>query len=650
MDSAVIPNLLIKKEDVDVEDKIIQEYKEFIKRLYKGYKEDYDDILDDICCLDVLYGSRLIYYKQPDSEFPTLVISAEGILQENKEGNILITVNTSATASYIRIYGKQNSLEQILLDQVQNIDYYNNNVYITPTEHGTYTILVEASINGSIISKTVNLIIKDNTEVPIINVDVDNGILIADEYNTIAVSVDSNQVMQYITITGENNTTLYKGSVYGTTFTGNIFIKPDADASEYSVKVQVSIGNSVYTRNLLLTVKQKPSLNILVDPSSLYVDESNSTQIIIKFTGQANPLTIVADYGDTQNTLYSTIANNGYSGTFNLTPQEVGDVIITATANIDNIEVSKSISIPAIIRENVDFTYTVNPDTAQPIVIGETNIRSISVDSDFNIKYLTISIIGKDNVEIASESYTVDSNYCIEHIQFIPTNTVSGFYSLKISATLGNSLQTVTKTQQLSSIASGDILFTADTDNLILNQDNTVTLTIDGVSNITALDITGILNNNSSVLIKQNNASGIKTTNTVTVNPNITGDYTFIATITTDGVIYTRKIVIPVTAVVQNYIMIIGNGQDLEEALTNGVTYKNDDIDGNKNVTYNYGDRVYFIVSENIDLSSETSVTANGFVVPKEIADDETKDGYIVWRTDQFRAGSDVFVIKAIKK
>jgi hypothetical protein len=43
--------------------------------------------------------------------------------------------------------------------------------------------------------------------------------------------------MQYITITGENNTTLYKGSVYGTTFTGNIFIKPDADASEYSVKV-----------------------------------------------------------------------------------------------------------------------------------------------------------------------------------------------------------------------------------------------------------------------------------------------------------------------------------------------------------------------------------------------------------------------------
>jgi hypothetical protein len=65
-------------------------------------------------------------------------------------------------------------------------------VYITPTEHGTYTILVEASINGSIISKTVNLIIKDNTEVPIINVDVDNGILIADEYNTIAVSVDSN--------------------------------------------------------------------------------------------------------------------------------------------------------------------------------------------------------------------------------------------------------------------------------------------------------------------------------------------------------------------------------------------------------------------------------------------------------------------------
>jgi hypothetical protein len=49
-------------------------------------------------------------------------------------------------------------------------------------------------------------------------------------------------------------------------------------------------------------------------------------------------------------------------------------------------------------------------------------------------------------------------------------------------------------------------------------------------------------------------------------------------------------------------------------------------------------------------LSSETSVTANGFVVPKEIADDETKDGYIVWRTDQFRAGSDVFVIKAIKK
>lgn len=650
MDSAVIPNLLIKKEDVDVEDKIIQEYKEFIKRLYKGYKEDYDDILDDICCLDVLYGSRLIYYKQPDSEFPTLVISADGTLQENKEGNILITVNTSATASYIRIYGKQNSLEQILLDQVQNIDYYNNNVYITPTEHGTYTILVEASINGSIISKTVNLIIKDNTEVPIINVDVDNGILIADEYNTIAVSVDSNQVMQYITITGENNTTLYKGSVYGTTFTGNIFIKPDADASEYSVKVQVSIGNSVYTRNLLLTVKQKPSLNILVDPSSLYVDESNSTQIIVKFTGQANPLTIVADYGDTQSILYSTIANNGYSGTFNLTPQEVGDVIIIATANIDNIEVSKSISIPAIIRENVDFTYTVNPDTAQPIVIGETNIRSISVDSDFNIKYLTISIIGKDNVEITSESYTVDSNSCIEHIQFIPTNTVSGFYSLKISATLGNSLQTVTKTQQLSSIASGDILFTADTDNLILNQDNTVTLTIDGVSNITALDITGILNNNSSVLVKQNNASGIKTTNTVTVNPNITGDYTFIATITTNGVIYTRKIVIPVTAVVQNYIMIIGNGQDLEEALTNGVTYKNDDIDGNKNVTYNYGDRVYFIVSENIDLSSETSVTANGFVVPKEIADDETKDGYIVWRTDQFRAGSDVFVIKAIKK
>ena len=36
---------------MDVEDKIIEEYLKFIKRLKKGYKDDYSHILDMICFL-----------------------------------------------------------------------------------------------------------------------------------------------------------------------------------------------------------------------------------------------------------------------------------------------------------------------------------------------------------------------------------------------------------------------------------------------------------------------------------------------------------------------------------------------------------------------------------------------------------------------
>ena len=51
MDFVTNPIACLNLEDVDVEDKIIEEYLKFIKRLKKGYKDDYSHILDMICFL-----------------------------------------------------------------------------------------------------------------------------------------------------------------------------------------------------------------------------------------------------------------------------------------------------------------------------------------------------------------------------------------------------------------------------------------------------------------------------------------------------------------------------------------------------------------------------------------------------------------------
>lgn len=46
------------KRDVDAEvnlkRKVIEDYKYFIHRLIKGYKEDYQEIMDTICLIDLL--------------------------------------------------------------------------------------------------------------------------------------------------------------------------------------------------------------------------------------------------------------------------------------------------------------------------------------------------------------------------------------------------------------------------------------------------------------------------------------------------------------------------------------------------------------------------------------------------------------------
>lgn len=57
------PTLYLNLEDVAVEDKIIEEYLKFIKRLRKGYKDDYSHILNMICFLQIQESDNFIYQK-----------------------------------------------------------------------------------------------------------------------------------------------------------------------------------------------------------------------------------------------------------------------------------------------------------------------------------------------------------------------------------------------------------------------------------------------------------------------------------------------------------------------------------------------------------------------------------------------------------
>lgn len=63
MDFVKNPIACLNREDVDVEDKIIEEYLKFIKRLRKGYKDDYSHILDMICFLQIQESDNFIYQK-----------------------------------------------------------------------------------------------------------------------------------------------------------------------------------------------------------------------------------------------------------------------------------------------------------------------------------------------------------------------------------------------------------------------------------------------------------------------------------------------------------------------------------------------------------------------------------------------------------
>ena len=63
MDFVTNPIACLNLEGVDVEDKIIEEYLKFIKRLRKGYKDDYSHILDMICFLQIQESNNFIYQK-----------------------------------------------------------------------------------------------------------------------------------------------------------------------------------------------------------------------------------------------------------------------------------------------------------------------------------------------------------------------------------------------------------------------------------------------------------------------------------------------------------------------------------------------------------------------------------------------------------
>ena len=56
-------NVSLKKEGVAVENKIIEEYRNFIRRLRKGYKEDYAHILNMICYLEIQDCDNFIFEK-----------------------------------------------------------------------------------------------------------------------------------------------------------------------------------------------------------------------------------------------------------------------------------------------------------------------------------------------------------------------------------------------------------------------------------------------------------------------------------------------------------------------------------------------------------------------------------------------------------
>lgn len=57
---------------VDVQNRIIKEYKQFLERLEQGYRDDYSHILDMICfveAIDDLSRTKYIYQKLTNEKY-----------------------------------------------------------------------------------------------------------------------------------------------------------------------------------------------------------------------------------------------------------------------------------------------------------------------------------------------------------------------------------------------------------------------------------------------------------------------------------------------------------------------------------------------------------------------------------------------------
>jgi predicted nuclease of restriction endonuclease-like RecB superfamily len=131
-----------------------------------------------------------------------------------------------------------------------------------------------------------------------------------------------------------------------------------------------------------------PTITLEVSPTKISQDTDTNVSINITsdqtisrvtITGNDTILTNKNVYGLSYSNIF--VINPGSSSSYEIEAEIViGSKVYKRTATIKTIE--------------PDFTYNISPAGVMPLIANETNNRTLTISSEYVIKYLTLEIIG----------------------------------------------------------------------------------------------------------------------------------------------------------------------------------------------------------------------------------------------------------------
>ena len=376
-----------------------------------------------------------------DKNITVITIDVESIVVVDSEVIVTLTTNTTAPLN-VTVNGKQ-------------VTVVDNKFKADTSAAGTYTIVATAEENefySSGFNSTTFTVIKHNSTVDIA---VDPVHYVND---TFIITVTSNATVN-VTINGK---------VYTVGAGGKVAIDTAVlPAGEYII-------NAVVTEN-----------------AKYYGNSSNATFKIVKYNAEITSVVATPVVAEGQNTTITVTMANVTSGTITI---EVNGVNYTATINnniaVLNVTLPVGKDYPVTAYFLGDYKYNATSKAGNPFEVTDKNVTIITIDvesvvvvDDKVIVTVTTNTTAPLNVTVNGKQVTLNSTR-----QFVADTSVAGTYNIVARAVenefysngFNSTTFTVIKHNSTVDIAVDPIHFVGDNFTIIVTNNTTVNVTING--------------------------------------------------------------------------------------------------------------------------------------------------------------------------